>query len=297
MLREIMVPLDGTSFAEAALPHGLALAARDGARLRLVTVWRPLPPPESSSSWERERQMWQDEDRERLEQYLRDLAREADTAGVPAEVEILEGGVDDVLPRWTAASSVDMVVMATHARKPVIRFWLGSAGDRMLRSGRHPVLLIHPESEEPRVDLRGGAAPRRIVVALDGEDLAERALDASILGGVQPERVRLTLVRVVPLPDATSMVPVPIDQLRAEARDYLAGVATRAAEWAGEVHSDVLVADGVAKAITSAAAGRGADLIAMGTHARKGVARAVLGSVADKVLRTADVPVLMFPPG
>ncbi|HET9948270.1 MAG TPA: universal stress protein [Longimicrobiales bacterium] len=303
MLRRIAVPLDGNPFAEAALPLALAYAARDRARVTLVTVWRPLPPPQAKSSWEEERRVWQDEDRARLEQALHDLAATASTAaGVTADVEVIEGGVDRTLPQWAASTDLDLTVMATHARPPIVRAWLGSAADRMVREGRHPVLLVHPESEEPDVQVGPATLPRRVLVALDGSRLAERALDESVLGGAAASEVELVLVRVVPraagVPGYVSQADVmneeTLESLVEEAERHLAEVAGRAG-WARSVETEVVVSDPVAKAITDVAAARRVDLIAMGTHGRGGFERAVLGSVADKVMRTAKVPVLLFP--
>lgn len=231
MAREIMVPLDGTSFSEAALPYAIMLARRDRARIRLVSAWRPLPPHESDSSWERERMAWLEEDRDRLEAYLREMSsRVARASGGSAEVEVLEGHVDEVLPRWCAAADLDVAVMTTHARAPVLRAWIGSVADHMVREGRHPVLLIHPPSEEPSVDV--GAAPPfgRVLVPLDGSELAETALDRNLLAGEGGSGPELVLLRVIPLvPHSTPLsFPAPltgpgqvIEETRRGAEAYL----------------------------------------------------------------------------
>ena len=304
MARELMVPLDGTRFAEAALPTAVALARRDGARVRLVSAWRPLPPTESDSSWEKERMEWQEEDRGRLEGYLAETAaRVARASGSAVEVEMLEGAVDEVLPRWCAETAIDLAVMATHAHGPVIRAWIGSVAEHMVRRGHHPVLLIHPSSEEPGVDLEAGTPFRRVLVPLDGSPLAETALDKSLLAGETGE-VDLVLLRVVPF--AAGSVPLHVpeplaaedqssEEARGEAEAYLAEASGRLAGWARRVEARVEMDPHVAPAIVARAEEEGADLIAMATHGRGRAARVVLGSVADRVMRTSPVPVLLCP--
>ena len=304
MSREIMVPLDGTRFAEAALPAAMERARRDGARLHLVTVWQPLPSPESSSSWEKERTEWQQQDRKQLEDYLRETAvKVAETSGVEVTIDFLEGGVREVLPRWSAESEVDLAVMTTHGRGPLTRAWLGSVADRMVRKGDHPVLLIHPASADPKPE----AAPRafrRVLVPLDGSDLSESALQESLLAGESHE-VELTLLRVIPfsgssipsyLPEAIPLTEEVLEDSKKAAEGYLLEIAGRLGGWARRVETRVLTNQRVPDAIVNFAAEEEVDLIAMATHGRGGPARALMGSVADKVVRNSTVPVLLFPP-
>jgi nucleotide-binding universal stress UspA family protein len=80
------------------------------------------------------------------------------------------------------------------------------------------------------------------------------------------------------------------DEALAAARSYLTGIAGRMEGF--EVTHEVLVAPSVAAAIVKTAEARSADLIVMSTHAQTGVARALLGSVTDAVVRAAHCPVL-----
>jgi nucleotide-binding universal stress UspA family protein len=60
-------------------------------------------------------------------------------------------------------------------------------------------------------------------------------------------------------------------------------------------HTEIATSDRVAQAIAEHADECGADVIAMSTHGRTGFRRLVLGSVAEGVLRHANVPVFCFP--
>lgn len=144
-----------------------------------------------------------------------------------------------------------------------------------------------------------------IVVALDGSALAERVLDrveplaeafaskVTCVTAVEP--ISPTLLAETSLPEANT----PFDQLfetqdevRAEDITYLAGIKERLTRRSIEVECEVMLGR-PAETIVDLARTRKADLIAMTTHGRSGLRRAVRGSVADEVVRTAPCPVLL----
>lgn len=125
---------------------------------------------------------------------------------------------------------------------------------------------------------------RRVVVALDGSMVAESILPF-ILQIAGPLDFEVTLVRVVPLsaPDATI----------SEAEAYLERIAAELAGKGARVRSEVRRGD-PAEQIVAAARAVDADLIAMTTRGHGGISRLLVGSVAEAVLRTADVPVFLL---
>lgn len=145
----------------------------------------------------------------------------------------------------------------------------------------------------------------RIVVALDGSDLAERILPHVVALG-EKFGSTVTLVRATASPveavggtagadalGAAAIDPTPIVEAdREEAGAYLAALVQRLASDFREVDSQH--AEGPAgEVIVERAGALGADLIAMTTHGRGGLGRLVLGSVADEVVRRAPCPVLL----
>ena len=86
------------------------------------------------------------------------------------------------------------------------------------------------------------------------------------------------------------------EQLRTEARDYLEGVAGRLHQRGLAARTRVVVHEQPAAAILDAARDQAADLIALTTHGRGGLARLILGSVADAVVQGAATPVLVSRP-
>jgi nucleotide-binding universal stress UspA family protein len=298
----IMVPLDGTRFSEAALPAAIYLARRDGLSLTLVTVLQPLFPLYDSTGWA---ERWDQEVHAERHRYLAEVARKVEAAaGVPVSVECLKGRPTEVLPPVPKLNDLELVVMGTHGYGPMERAALGSVADQMVRRGTAPVLMIHPAYDEPEVELAPARPFREILVPLDGSELAEKALQRSVLMG-SGSPVALTLLRVVTFPAPLSLpeggAAIELDGriVRAEkeaAQSYLRGVADKLVWWKCPVATEVLTAPSTWSGIVDYARASGFDLIAMSTHGRGGAARLLLGSVADKVVRTATVPVLLFHP-
>jgi nucleotide-binding universal stress UspA family protein len=305
MIRNIMVPLDGTRFAEAALPAAMYLAKRDNALLHLVKVWKPFASPlVDTSMWVQQFDEWEQVERENDRRYMAELARRVEKAsGAPVSTKFLLGRPEDELIRWADDMDMDIVVMATHGDGPVSRAWVGSVADRVVRTSSVPVMLVRPVEENPEVDLSPGKPFRRILVPMDGSPLAEQALKKALLLGRGAEDIEITLLTVsgfplsFPTPGGGIMDSEPfLKAQKDEAEAHLLRIAQHMASWGCTVTTRV-VADPITwKAIVTFATANGFDLIAMATHGRGRVARALLGSVADKVMRSSTVPTLLVHP-
>jgi nucleotide-binding universal stress UspA family protein len=306
MSKKILVPLDGTRFAEAALPLAMSLAKRDGAALELAMVWEPLPDIVDTGEWIRQVKQWEENKRAEDRRYVSEVARRVEEGlGRTVSIKYLMGHPEEELTKWAAKSRADVVVMATHGHGPVSRPWLGSVADRMVRKGTVPVMLVRPTEPIQEVVLTPGNPFRKILVTLDGSELAEKALRKSLLVGDDPEHTEITLLTVLtfPIPMATPEGGVALDSpalLEAQkdvARAHLERIAAHVAAWGCKVKTLTLATGVPSEMIVNYAASAGFDLIAMATHGRGGAARMLLGSVADKVLRSSTVPTLLFHPG
>lgn len=292
--REVMVPLDGSAFAEQALPYAEAVARRTGARLVLVRVHELLPEVDGMAL---DPQL-DEEFRERSREYL---GRVADVVASRGEVRVhtrlLVGRAATMLERAAWEGEVDMVVMSTHGRGGFERAWLGSVADEVVRRLEVPVLLVRPRdggdpSRRPSFD--------RILVALDGSILSEQILPHAAALGL-PGRTHYTLLRVVPPELVVGGHVFRLDEERArelvqKAEAYLHGVARALGPRAAEVRTLATKHVAPAAAILDAAREDDAELIAMTTHGYGGLKRLLLGSTADKVVRAAETPVLLFRP-
>jgi nucleotide-binding universal stress UspA family protein len=310
MIRSILVPLDGSVFGEQALPMALALARRAGAALKLLHVQVPFVGLLSDAGDFLSPQLDEEVGRH-ARSYLEALtARIAAVSPVPVAVQLLQGEAAPTVRRYAAAETVDLIVMSTHGRGPLARFWLGSVADELVRDASTPILLVRPHNEA--VDLRADPVPKHIVLPLDGTPLAEQILPHAVELGKLAD-AEFTLLRVVGLltPNAyhldgaslAEMAQQMLDQIqrlqaarREEAQTYLEGIAARLREQALRVRTRVAVDEQPAQGILKATVEVGAGLIALETHGRRGLERMFLGSVADKVIRGAPLPVLVHRP-
>jgi nucleotide-binding universal stress UspA family protein len=315
MFRSILVPLDGSSFGEHALPLALSIACHSGAPLRIMlvhqflsTYYTGLPVSESV-----EERLLQNEKALRQEErtYLENVASRVREAS-PVKVSIVfeEGYVAARIKVHAVESKVDLVIMTTHARGTLGRFWLGSTADELVRELPMPVLLVHPK-EQP-ADFKQPMTFKNVLVPLDGTPEAEQMLEpatsmAKLFGA------DITLLRMVRPLLATS-IPVGMGtfsnvairmaedldklqkQLEQEALEYLEKVAQKLRANNLIVNTRIALADQPGVGVLAEAQQLGSDLIALETHGRRGLTRLFLGSVADKVLRGSTVPVLVHRP-
>lgn len=146
-------------------------------------------------------------------------------------------------------------------------------------------------------------AYKRILVPVDGSPTAAAGLKAAISLARETGAV-LHLVHVVDeqaafaYPDGGVSIGPIIDSLKAGGRKILqrAGKSAAAAGVRAEVRLVVNFGQRIADGVVKEARRARCDLIAMGTHGRRGVRRALLGSDAELVLRLSQVPVLLIPP-
>jgi nucleotide-binding universal stress UspA family protein len=139
---------------------------------------------------------------------------------------------------------------------------------------------------------------KRALVTLDGSDLAEAILPfiTEIAGPLDMEVVLLRVVHPVPpqvVEGSRHVVLEDVEGRLAEAREYLRPLAARLGARGVRVRSEVRHGDTVTQIIDCAKA-VGADLIAMTTHGRGGLGRLLFGSVAEAVLRHAEIPVFLM---
>ena len=299
----IMVPLDGSAFAEMALPVAYDLARRHGAGVHLVRVHQPsLPEVQSGGASvhdpafdlevEREGRWYLDVLLGRIESHER-----ARTATAHRRGPVLAS-----LAEYLRDHGIDLVVMTTHARGGLSRAWLGSVADGLVRQATVPILLLRPGRQSPSPS---GTAPvfGRVLLPVDGGPAEERMVEHAIgVAGVSD--VEYTLLRVVS-EGALSVGPAfPHRGADAGSRTQRATVQTtldlsaeRLRSRGMRVRSQVVVNDDPADGILRYAAEHDPTLIAMATRSRGGLERLLLGSVADRVLRQAGIPMLLWNPG
>jgi nucleotide-binding universal stress UspA family protein len=291
--KRILVPLDGSHLAEAALSPAIYLAKHLGAVVTLLHVLEHDAPGKVHG----EKHLATSDESER---YVSDLARHWASDGVTVEWHVHPNPEHDVarsIAEHAAELDADLIVITTHGSGGLRGFVFGSIAQKVLRRTDRPVLIVRPEQLEDT-----GFDCRLIVVPLDGTADAERALPLA-RELARKAGASLRLVRVVPtvstvrgersvpstmLPTATAAL---LDMHQEEARDYLAEVSAALAKDA-TVATEIRrgdVADEIAKVVNDSHA----DLVLLSTHGRSGIEGLVTGSVAAKIVGRAGRPVLL----
>jgi nucleotide-binding universal stress UspA family protein len=292
VLRAIVVPLDGSPFALQALPAALGLAVRANAALHLVHVQTPPVPLVDLPGAPMFEVALAAERAAETERILHELAgRIRARWKLEIAVAIRPGRAGETIAAYARETGADMIVLATHGRGGVSRFWLGSVADELLRIADVPVLAVRPARRH--LGLGRERRFRHLLAPLDGSDLAEQALAPAVVTA-QLWNARLTLLRVI-TPHLAIARPAPVTRLdradlarqRQRAEDYLRGVADRLRREGVSVTTRVVANADPARAIMRAATAGRVDLIAIASHARGGLGRLLRGSVCDKVLRGA----------
>jgi nucleotide-binding universal stress UspA family protein len=300
MFKKILVPLDRSALAEQAIGQAALLARRAKAAIDLVTVHVPFPFAGFSDK------PWDDKEAAAEAKYLEAIQAELRSGSdVPATYVVLKGEPAEHIRLRALDVGADLIVMTTHGRTGLSRLWLGSVADSVVRHSTVPVLMLRPVKSS-----RGRAAARRpfkrILVPLDGSALAADALGPAtdLARATAATLVLLRVVLPVPLMSAYDSTvpfarqPFVVDDaatagITAATRRDIETVAARLHEETGlEVSADTVVDSRVAEAIVRFAQSHQVDAVAMSTHGR-GATRWLLGSVADKVLRSGNLPVLL----
>jgi nucleotide-binding universal stress UspA family protein len=286
-VRAILTPLDGSRLAEESLRAACATARRTAAVLHMALVHHPVAAGGDSAAMAPAFDDLERMAREGEERYLAQVAERAREAhGIRIETSILDGPVAEALETHAERIGAGLVVMTTHGRGVVSRFWLGSVADHLLRHLEIPLLLLRHQ-ERPTVDSR--MAFRRMLVPLDGSARSESVLEPA-LTLCPPPTAEFALVRVI----SVELDDVP--RMRGIAAAYLDAVADRLERRGCRVSTTVVESASVAEAILEQGRPEATDCIAIATRGESGVKRLVVGSVTDKVVRGADVPVLALHP-
>jgi nucleotide-binding universal stress UspA family protein len=303
MYASVIVPLDGFGFGEHALPLALNIARRGKIPLDLVHVNVPLA--QVYSEYRPNLETPSDELSKRTaKSYVDEMTCHLQSlVNVPVRGHMFEGTVPETLHSFAADRPDSLVVMTTHGRGPISRFWLGSVTDAFVRVAPTSVLLVHPADGKPAL----GESPTlpHMLLPVDGSLLSEEVLETALTLGKLMD-ADYTLLRVVePMvyigQGALGDLPAVVDPgwtkaAEEAASDYLSRMAARLKDRALKVHTRVRVHPSVPLAILDEARAEGMSCIAMSTHGRHGLTRLALGSVTDKVVRGGTLPTLLSRP-
>lgn len=288
MPRLILVPLDGSAFAERAIKPALAIARRNGLRVELMLVHepfvaassvrsaRPFVDPALDGEW-----------RSRHGAYVRDLvARLQKSTTVPMSGLVMDGAIAAGVVEHAASNDAQLIVMATHADTPGSRLWLGSVPRAIAHASSVPVVLVKP-GEAPPDELY-----HKVLIPLDGSHASEAAMQYALLVAGKTG-VDYTLLRVVtPVEEwevGAGSWSSEDDLAISEANEYLETHAKRFRENGLTVSTEVIRASRSGEAIVRFAKEHGIDLISVTTHSRSATSRFFRRSVADRIAREPHI--------
>lgn len=301
-IHEILYPTDFSEAARYAGRYAASLAQKLGASIHALHVpLIPLPPIPGELSGLTLAKLYE-AGRLKAEARLQELLQEEGFRGLSVRTTVAVGIVEDEILK--AAEESDLIIMGTHGRTGLSRAMLGSVTEKVARLAPQPVLAVkHPEVkvELPwggilagRRKAKEGVHFQRILVPLDGSALAEGILP-EVKDLARPFRAEITLLRVIP-PYLTPGVKPPEEgwaKDRAEGEAYLKAKQQELEAEGFRVQTEIRYGN-PAEEILDSAEQSDTDLIAMATHGRSGLRRWLLGSVAEKVLRGSDIPVLLY---
>jgi len=290
----IVVPLDGSPQAELALPFAIELARRTGGNLRLIRVHVPMtviPAPDSigiTIDPAVEARINQSA-REAIEDRAKILRA---TASLPVTAELLVGRPVDEICDYAAAHRARAIVCSTHGASGFAPGWLGSVADGLIRHAGCPVITLSADGTRRETDVR------KVLVLTDGSRRARAILDPA-LWYARAFGAEVDLLRVVAPPWVTgddltpyaTTDPLGISEAALVAKDALDEMAALFTAVGLTVHPMVVVHRDALQAIREYVKTSKPDVVALATRGR-GISRLLLGSVADKLLRSECCPTL-----
>jgi nucleotide-binding universal stress UspA family protein len=286
MYDTILVPTDGSDAAKKAVEGGIALAERFDASLHSIYVVKSNDYPQQVRS-ELSTEAFQqgnailDEITSLRDQTAVDITTQVIETEAQVHQEIIDYGTDH---------NVDLILMGTHGRTGLNHLILGSIAERTLRVSPIPVLTVHRKTTiDPNIE--------KILVPTDGSETASKAAAHAI--------------QIAAMTNGTLHIVHVVD-LTAFSGEYGSGSVLNALEATGQQAVDTIIEHATeadiqsveasvlsgspSRAITDYATDRDIDLVVMGTHGRSSLDRLLIGSVTEKVVRLAKMPVLSVAP-
>lgn len=299
-IQHILCPVDFSPNSDRALDYAFAIAKRLDAQVTLLHAYTlpnfvmpdgiMLPGAELLAQMSVDAQVQLDQ---RKAKY--------GNQGVPIQLDLTMGAPDSEIASIAEKRKADLIIMGTHGRTGLQHLLLGSTAERVVRASKVAVMTIRepkPDEAATQTD-KPSAEVARVLCPVDFSDASSAAMlyAADLARGLNAE---LHLVHVwTPMvytsaPEAFTLNPGLLEEIRHDIGKRLEALGVSVAGTTLKVRTTV--AEGIPyKEISNTAEHVRADLIVMGTHGRTGFEHFLLGSVAERVLRTATRPVITVP--
>lgn len=294
MYRRILVTLDGSEHSEVVLPYAKVLANKLDIDISLIHVCR-----QGEHALIPLHRAYIEHKAEIITQQIKKTGKKgvAGTNKRKLEIrsELLFGNSAEEILRYSEENSFDLILMATHGYSGMKRWSMGSVTEKVINATRVPVWLVPVHCRKMAASDAWPDGP--ILVPLDGSELAESVLShvesLAGQGGIGP--VEVVILRVLESPVMSDHYFRNIPETRDQVEEYLSRIEKRLKKSHLEVKSKVITGEPADEIIDYVESGR-FSLIVMSTHARSGLSRWVMGSVAMKVVSGVCCPILLVHP-
>ncbi len=264
MFKKILLPLDGSAAAEQALHWAKVYARPTKAQVVLVQVLPPRYPlkglPFRAGSVD-------------ARVYLQGIERELNFAGIPCKILLRSEPVTHAIVETAHQEGCDLIIMTSRGASKVVRWLIGGVTQQVMRLSPIPILIVRGS-----IAAKLHERPRRLLMPQDGSVHARKII---------PWAARLARLHRIPLvilhirrPNGNATAPRVLYRQAAMLKKK-------------GIHASVRIRQGdPAEQILKCC--RTADVLAMTTHGFGGLKRLILGSIAEKVIHQATVPVLIY---
>lgn len=146
LFKKILIATDGSEYTKNSVEYGIDLAVNTGAKLYSIYVvdtaaFASIP---MDAAWENMYQLLREEGNEAT----RYVAEKAEKEGLEVERSTIEGHPADEIIKFARENSVDLIVMGTLGKSGLDRFLLGSVAEKVVRTSKIPVLVVHGKKEK-----------------------------------------------------------------------------------------------------------------------------------------------------
>ncbi|NVB81166.1 MAG: universal stress protein [Kofleriaceae bacterium] len=284
-MKKILCPVDFSAGSKQALRWAVRLATEADAELVVFHAWQT---PAVAAEYAFAATMTAQLQEAAVQALAADLEAARSLGASRASSRLVNGPAWSMIVDEVAAGGFDIVVMGKHGRTGLKRFLIGSVAENVVRRASCPVLVV-PTEREP-------TSFAKVLVPVDFSACSHAAMDA-VPALVQPGGEGITLLHVIDLPVNYHGEP--------KIEGLMEAVDKRGTEtlerWAGELRAKVSVPvtprSRIGRAATESLAVLDElpafDLVVVGSHGRTGLARALIGSVAEKIVRLAPCAVLV----
>jgi nucleotide-binding universal stress UspA family protein len=295
MLEHILAPLDGSSLAECALPHVVALARAFDAQITLLHVVEQ--PTFDQGTGAMSPLVWRT-CRAEAEAYTDRVATKLSRLGLDVEAAVIEGRPAKAIIDFAHKHDMDLIALSSHGQSGLSEWGISSVAQKVTLGAYTSIYIVRAHSAKAN-DL-GGLAYRQLLVPLDGSQRASCATGtATVLA--RAFRAELLMAHVVhrpevPLwPSMTAREQALLERLveinLAKAEQYMAEVKSHNPEG---IETTVCVGDSSAAELHRIVDERQIDLMVLSAHGYSGEPRWPYGSVCLNLLLYGSSPLLIF---